>query len=238
MLIFYRGVRLPYGFERPTRVRTETAERLLPTLVPLLPLLVLHLSVRQTGCGATRWAVPWLREPSAGSTKCERLQSLDATHNMLAKHLMVKGSTWHESKNVKGWGVPIHAMQGAVKIQLWPFLTLAINGDEWPVLCLGHFTLQKRAPKMFCIVVPDIIFFSDQATQFSQYSTRQNVSRMLPILWIFRKVRSMKYVHRRAREIGFLTGRKSYFFITRLCTNKIALKFTLLKQHIKMIVLF
>jgi len=27
-------------------------------------------------------------------------------------------------------------------------------------------------------------------------------------------------------------------FIIRLCTNKIALKFTLLKQHIKMIVLF
>ena len=27
-------------------------------------------------------------------------------------------------------------------------------------------------------------------------------------------------------------------FVIRLCTNKIALKFTLLKQHIKMIVLF
>ena len=34
----------------------------------------------------------------------------------------------------------------------------------------------------------------------------------------------------------FLTAQ--YLFIIRLCTFKIALKFTLLKQHIKMIVLF
>ena len=31
---------------------------------------------------------------------------------------------------------------------------------------------------------------------------------------------------------------RAILFIIRLCTNKIALKFTLLKQHIKIIVLF
>jgi len=85
----------------------------------------------------------------------------------------------------------------------WGWATSVMPGAIYPP--------PEKSPKMFYIVVPYIIFFSDQATQFSQYPTKQHVNNMLPILWTFRKVRIMKYVHHRAWEIGLITGRKIYF---------------------------
>jgi hypothetical protein len=43
---------------------------------------------------------------------------------------------------------------GAVKIQLRPFLTLALSGEEWPVLCLEHFAPRKEPQHvLYCCTI-------------------------------------------------------------------------------------